>query len=418
MSYFAIPFVRLILLYRLYIGKEDKHRIKERIGLPSVKNRPDGEVVWIHAVSAGETSSAMPIINELSKRYTVLLTTSTSSSLRFIDGKLNSGIIHQMSPVDAAPYVKRFLKFWKPEFFLVFESEIWPNSIYYASKYAKIINVNGKSSEKSIKKWRKAINLYSFIVNRYSYVVTSDYEYAELLCEADYPPSKVLFKSSTKYDAIDLTQKGHFSNAYSDFLKKKYTLCIASIHHPEWDILSQVILETLNISQDIAIVIAPRRLYLSSVIAEFLSKNNIKYVVYSGQTNFDKIDNRCKVVILNTIGDLNEAYAASKLAFIGGSLVDGIGGHNPLEPVAFGLPVLIGKKCYSVEDTCKEMFNVGILRFVDSNEIVNAVSEAFHTKESKLDLRAKEFLKSRQGTSSLVCQLIDDLSKNTQAPQR
>ena len=122
-------FLKFILNLRLKRGKEDKKSVLQKLSL-DFPNRPSGNIIWIHAVSVGESYSAITVAEILMKYYknaSVLITTSTITSKDVISSSDNSRIIHQYLPFDRQAYVNKFLNYWRPSKSIFMEAEIWPN---------------------------------------------------------------------------------------------------------------------------------------------------------------------------------------------------------------------------------------------------------------------------------------------------
>ena len=120
-----IPLIKINLLLRILKGKENKNRFSERYGISSIE-RPEGDLIWIHAASVGEFKSAVLLIDTLHKKYTILLTTTTLSAANFAIKKYGHKIIHQFAPLDISMWVEKFLIKWRPKLVIWIESDLWP----------------------------------------------------------------------------------------------------------------------------------------------------------------------------------------------------------------------------------------------------------------------------------------------------
>src|SRR5690606_37674783 len=114
-----LPFVVLLMIFRIVTGKEDVLRIKERFGLPSLPRSLRHDIIWIHAASVGESKIALTLarklLEHLSQKYKILITTGTVTSAQIVRKHINSNIIHQYIPIDNYISVWMFLKSWKPK---------------------------------------------------------------------------------------------------------------------------------------------------------------------------------------------------------------------------------------------------------------------------------------------------------------
>ena len=151
------PCARPLLAWRAGRGKEDPSRLGERLGFPSLP-RPDGQLVWLHGASLGESLSLLPLIERFIQRgIEVLVTTGTPGSARLLGARLPAGAFHQYLPLDAPRFVARFLDHWRPDLALFAESEIWPNFVGAVhARGAPLVLVNARISETSAERWRAA----------------------------------------------------------------------------------------------------------------------------------------------------------------------------------------------------------------------------------------------------------------------
>ncbi len=125
------PIIDLFLARRVKRGKEDPARLPERRGIAGMA-RPEGELIWLHAASVGESMAALALISRmLAERQSrhILVTTGTVTSARMMAERLPPRAFHQYIPVDRPAWIDRFLDYWRPDLLLVMESEFWPGQI-------------------------------------------------------------------------------------------------------------------------------------------------------------------------------------------------------------------------------------------------------------------------------------------------
>ena len=134
LSYIAIPLILINICLRIIQKKEDKLRYKERFGKSSIQI-PQNKIIWIHAASIGEFKSADVLINNLHKKYILLVTTTTVSAAEYAMKHYKDKIIHQFAPLDVDLWIKRFLQYWSPSLVIWIESDIWPITMYVLKKF-------------------------------------------------------------------------------------------------------------------------------------------------------------------------------------------------------------------------------------------------------------------------------------------
>ena len=155
---FVIIIAPLIILIRVIKKKEDKNRFKEKLGFFTIK-RKKGKLIWFHGSSVGEVVSIIPLVEKMENDLTIqtiLITSSTLSSSKVLDGFNFKKTIHQFFPVDTNFLTKKFLDYWKPSLAVFIESEIWPNMmINIKKKSIPLILLNARITKKSFNRWQR-----------------------------------------------------------------------------------------------------------------------------------------------------------------------------------------------------------------------------------------------------------------------
>ncbi|MEM6727406.1 MAG: glycosyltransferase N-terminal domain-containing protein, partial [Pseudomonadota bacterium] len=130
-------------------------RLPEKRGETRVA-RPPGPLIWLHAASVGESLSALALIERLSRRAFILVTTGTATSAELMGKRLPAGALHQFAPLDAPAAVARFLDHWAPDAAIFVESELWPNILRALdARGIPRALVNARLSEASLRAWRR-----------------------------------------------------------------------------------------------------------------------------------------------------------------------------------------------------------------------------------------------------------------------
>jgi 3-deoxy-D-manno-octulosonic-acid transferase len=182
LSTLAPPALKLLLKRRLARGKEDAARLGERMGI-AARARPEGKLVWLHGASVGEALSTLPLIERVLKRLPqahVLVTSGTVTSARIMAERLPDRAFHQFVPLDAAPWVARFLDHWRPDLALWIESELWPNLLRQtAARGIPIALVNARMRERSFRGWKRWPGAARDLLGAFRLVLAQSETYAE-----------------------------------------------------------------------------------------------------------------------------------------------------------------------------------------------------------------------------------------------
>lgn len=334
-SRLAEPLLHLWLNRRVAAGKEDGARLGERFGAAS-QPRPAGPLVWLHAASVGETMSVLALIGRLVERGTVLLTTGTLTSARLAAERLPSGALHQFVPVDTAGAVRRFLDHWRPDLAILTESEIWPNLIDGCHRRGIPLGiVNGRMSARSFRRWQARPAFAGALLRPLAFCLaqsTADAaRYAALGAPAETP-------GNLKFDAAPLGAEASELARLRAEIGARPVLVAASTHAEEEAIIFAALAEPLHDRSDLLTIIVPRHPARGEAIARLAA--DLGFAGGRRSRGGQPVPGEA-LYIADTLGELGLFYRLATLAFIGGSLVPH-GGHNPIEAIQLGAPVISG----------------------------------------------------------------------------
>lgn len=333
------PVLRRHMKKRLASGKEDPDRFQERLGHASLP-RPEGELIWIHAVSVGESVSALPLIEGLlkaSNERTVLVTTGTRTSAEIMASRLPDGALHQFVPIDMKSTVRRFLAHWRPDLAIWMESEIWPNLIVEsAARGIPMMMANARITEKSFKIWQKSLGFSQKLLRNFRFCSAQSEESASRLRELG--AHSVECFGNLKFAAEPLPADSAALSALTKEIADRPLWLAASTHRGEDELMLAAHGRLLKEYPDLLTIIVPRHPERGGEVAALAADLGIKVAQRSGA---GKLDAAIDVYVADTIGELGHFYRLAKIVFIGGSLVP-TGGQNPLEAARLDCALLHG----------------------------------------------------------------------------
>ncbi|MFG1430207.1 3-deoxy-D-manno-octulosonic acid transferase [Xanthobacter sp. V2C-8] len=323
--------------YRVRKGKEDPRRLAERRGHASAE-RPEGALIWVHGASVGEVTCVLPLIENLRARgYEVLLTSGTLTSSKVAAHRAPEGVIHQFCPLDAAPFVRRFLDHWRPDLVLLAESELWPNLLSELNRReTPVVLVNGRLSTRSAERWGKLPRSARALLSRVDLCLAQSEDDAQRFRTLG--AERVEVCGNLKFDvpppAADPADFAEFTQAIGN-----RPLLLAASTHPGED---QVVMEAHAILSaeitDLLTVIVPRHPERGGAIvgaaeaAGWAAAQRSRDELPAADADF---------YVADTVGELGLFYRLAPVSFVGGSLVPR-GGQNPIEAVKLGSVVLHG----------------------------------------------------------------------------
>lgn len=342
------------LAERLAQGKEDPDRIAERRGMASVA-RPVGMLVWFHAASVGESVSLLNLIEHILDDFpdlNILMTTGTRSSADLMETRLPAGTIHQFLPLDARPFVQKFLNHWQPDLAIWTESELWPALIAEThARGTRMLMVNARMSRKSHNAWRWLPGLARAMLRRFDHFLVQDDTTARYLGRLGAPADKVEVTGSLKANSGALPHDEDERQRLVDLLKTRPVWLAASTHPGEEEIAAIAHGQAIKASHRLLLILAPRHPERGPEIAEMLRAKGWNVSVRS---EGGSIQPATQIYLADTMGEMGLWYRLAPVTFLGGSLVQ-IGGHNPFEPAALGSAILHGPHVASAAEIYKRL---------------------------------------------------------------
>ncbi|HEY5107518.1 MAG TPA: glycosyltransferase N-terminal domain-containing protein [Caulobacteraceae bacterium] len=350
----------VVLRARAGRGKEDIARLGERLGVAG-RPRPPGELLWLHAASVGESLSLLPLIEALAEDrpgVAILVTSGTRTSAELLSRRLPQRAIHQYAPIDAPRAVARFLDHWRPRLGIFVESELWPNLILTAhARGAKLALVSARFSPSSLRGWRMAPGLFRATLGAFERVLARDEDAAARITALG---ARVDGCVDMKFGARPLPVDEAALSLMSASLTGRPVIFAASTHRGEdAPLIERFAAVRAACKARPLLVIAPRHPERGAEVGSLASAAGLTAGLASRLADAAGAD----VFIADTLGDLGLWYRLSRIAFIGGSLVGGVGGHNPLEAARLDCPFVSGPH-FDNWPVYAELENLGATRIV------------------------------------------------------
>lgn len=408
------PIVPLYLSRRARKGKEDKARLSERYGKTELK-RPDGDLIWLHAASVGESVMLLPLIEHILKKRSgsrVLITTGTVTSAQVMAQRLPKGAIHQYAPIDTPRAVSRFLDHWMPSVGLWAESEIWPNLILQCRENdVPMALINARMSAQSLARWSgKYIDAGKALFGAFDVILPADSDTAKGL-SALYGKDLPLIRN-LKYAGKPLGVDVSVLAAHRAVTSGRPIWCAASTHEGEDEIVLAAHREILKMQPDALLFLVPRHPQRGPRLIRLLEQSNFDYVQSGYAEDISELTN---VILIAAMGQLGLAYRLASVSLVGGSLLPALSGHNPLEPARLGSAILSGPYRASFEEIYDAFEDVSAVQTVGSaGELAAKVLELLATPTiSKAQVEAAlAFTKEQDTVLDAVWKRIEPLLKS------
>ena len=327
----------IIIIYRIFKGKEDIKRVGEKFCIYSQKKA--NKKIWVHAASVGELMSIIPIIRKLEENKKIkgiLLSTSTTSSAKIFKKLRLKKTSHVYFPLDNDFIVKRFIKFWQPELAIFIDSEIWPNM--FKNLYLEnipIIIMNARITKRSFNKWQIFPNFANQVFGKISLALPQNFEtlkYLKLL-----KVKNIKTAGNLKYYGQKNNQK-HLVKSLKNKFRNFKVWCAASTHKNEEMLIGKLHKKLKKREKKLITIIIPRHINRTNEIKDSLKNLDLNCITHSSN---QKLQKDTDVYIVDSYGETSSFYNLTNVSFVGGSIIKH-GGQNPLEPARLGNYIING----------------------------------------------------------------------------
>lgn len=373
LGYAALAFLPLRLWWRGRREPGYRHAIGERFGRygATVLRRP---VLWVHAVSVGETRAALPLVRRLKAAYpdaTVLLTHMTAAGRETGRTLFGESVVQAWLPYDVPSAVRSFLTHFRPAAGFLLETELWPNLVAGANAAGvPVFLVSARLSVRSARAYARLPALMRPMFGRLAGVAAQSPDDAARLAALGAPPPVMI--GNLKFDL----EVPHAARALGAELRLRFGAAravwiAASTREGEetriLDALARAPLPAAGLT-----LLVPRHPQRFDVVAALLRQRGIPFTRRSANL---PVPADVGVVLGDSMGEMLAYYAAADVAFVGGSLLP-LGGQNLIEPLAVGTPVLIGPHTFNFAEATANALAAGAARRVgDADALIAAVAQ-------------------------------------------
>jgi 3-deoxy-D-manno-octulosonic-acid transferase len=407
------------ILYRLLLapGRGD-FAMRFGIGLPASRVRS----IWVHASSVGEVTLLKPLIALLERGEpgTPLVISAFTSTGLATARKLYPQHTVVPLPFDLSYVVRRALGRFDPKLVIIAESELWPNFIQLShGRGAAVAIVNGKMSAKSQRAHARRGVIPRVLADVDLFAVQTE-EHAARFCSLGVPAERVRITGNMKYDltrAPDAAQRSELRRALG-YADGDVVIIGGSLHEREDEALLDAFASARAANERAALIIVPRYPADAAAVEQHTIARGRRAVLKSAlDAGRASAPGRDGVLIVDTLGELGRLYAASDVAFVGGSLfyrAANKGGHNLMEPAILAVPVLFGPYNFSFKETVEDLLaaNAGVM-IRDTNDLGAVLARLVGDAAVRHDLgvRGQRVVRAGQGASARNYELLSALGR-------
>lgn len=406
----CFPLVLLHLGIRALRNRAYRDRWWQRFGFSQLTHeRP---VIWIHAVSVGETQAAVPLIKQLLKRYPnhdLLVTSTTPTGAAQIEKSLGRSVQHHYLPYDFSGPTKRFVRRVSANILIVIETELWPNLFYHcAQANIPIVVANARLSDNSLRGYQRVRRLIVPTLRHVSLIACQYKADVDRFEQLGVAAHRLRLVGNIKYD---LQPPNELDSDRDNFVERaalgdRPIWVAASTHEGEDEQMLAAHQRLLGQFPNALLILVPRH------PERFASVTN-----RAQSTGFDTATRSASpfgtssmtVFIGDTMGELMLWYAVADIAFVGGSLVP-TGGHNLLEPLSLGKPVLFGPHMFNFETLKEDVLSINAgVQVTNSDDLASSLINLLNTEEerTKMGENGLALFEHNAGATDSLVALID-----------
>ncbi|MEL6725625.1 MAG: glycosyltransferase N-terminal domain-containing protein [Pseudomonadota bacterium] len=412
LTFMIAPFLGAFFRRRASHGKEDATRIHERF-VRDAPERPEGELIWFHAASVGESQLLLEVARRIIDRgptsATFLFTCQTQTAAAWVGeallqderlGKANT--IHQMAPVDTPSNAERFIAHWRPDAAVFAEGEIWPNLLLaLARRKTPAALINARMTEKTILGWMRWPKMAARVFGTFQILIAADLQTKtglEALSQRDVLNPGNL-KSALPSPAVDEVE----FRAVSQVIGERATLLAASTHPGEEALIIDAVIQ---MSPRPFLIIAPRHPERGDEVDALLSCTKL---AIARRSEDDLVTAQTDVLLADTIGEMGLWYRLADAVYLGGGHTPGIGGHNPLEALRLGKPILTGPSLFNFSDLSKRLVQHEGFTIVEDGEALLGAYPPAQVSKSMLEMLESDALGPISKTMSALTPLLPSI---------
>lgn len=410
--YLISPLLLVYLSMRAFKSKDYRGRWDERFGFKRLKQTD----LLVHSVSMGETLAAIPFIKQIQQQHpelSITITTTSPTGSAEVVKAFGSSVQHCYLPFDLAWCAKRFVKQVAPKCGIIMETELWPNLIHYLKQAgAQVLLANARLSQKSADSYRKHQKLTTPMLKQLDGIAAQSPQAAERFIALGVAADKLSVCGSLKFDiSIDEQRIVTAKVLRAQWQATDKPVWVAgSVHPGEFAALIAAHQQLLASYPEALMVMVPRHPEQFDAAAQAIRSAGLTLV---RRSTGKQVLPETQVVLGDTMGELLTFYGAADQAFVGGSLIVH-GGHNPLEPAAMGLPVMMGPNYRDFIEITELLVSAGGLKVVDSSEaLANNLIRLFDDKAAyhQASSAAKSVVEQNRGSLTKQLAVVERFIK-------
>ena len=419
-------------LFRMATTQKYREGLLERLGLVPLRlaksldergrKRP---MIWLHAVSVGEVLAASRLVGELDRAlpgYRLVISTTTRTGQELARDRFGPDRVFYC-PLDLPWAVRATLNALQPRLLILAETEFWPNLLSGCFRRGiPVAVVNARISDRSWPRYRRLRALWKPFLERLSRVLAQSETDAERLKAIGCSLERVTVAGNLKFD-VRAAVEAEATRLLKALAPTLRLVVAGSTLEGEEAVLVEVWPRLLEADPQLALILAPRHPERFGGVAALLDRAGIQWVKRSDWRSQPAEAGKPllpgEIVLLDTIGELASVYSLAAVAFVGGSLIPA-GGHNPLEPAQFGVPIVMGPHYANFRAITDDLRTRNAIRIAAKEELAVALIELLRDRLAAVAMgeRARQVFDQQAGATSRCVEALRELLPPDSTPER
>jgi 3-deoxy-D-manno-octulosonic-acid transferase len=414
-------------LWRMATTQKYREGLAERLGkirpgLAPISARSARPRIWLHAVSVGEVLAVSRLVGELDRAFPsvdLLISTTTRTGQALARERFGANRVFYC-PLDLPWAVRAYLNALQPRMLILAETEFWPNLLNGCfRRHIPVAVVNARISDRSWPRYQMLKRLWQPLLGRLTCVLAQSETDAERLRSLGCKPDRVTVAGNLKFD-VRAAQEADATRLLKASPGLRFLVAGSTLEGEESALL-EAWPPLIQGEPQLAMVLAPRHPERFAAVAALLEKSGVAWIKrsqWTSQTTAAPPSLKAgQILLLDTIGELASVYSVASVAFVGGSLVPA-GGHNPLEPAQFGVPIVMGPHYANFRAITDDLRAHDAIRIAGREELAQALADLLHDTEAPVAMgeRARLVFGEQAGATARTIRALEALLAHEDQP--
>ena len=409
LTYLLRPVAFAIVLWRGLRDRSYWQALSERFALGSPLKLRNS--VWIHAVSVGEVTAALPLVRALAAHHPALpliLTTATPTGRARARALFGESVQVRFLPYDTPGSMRRLLADMEPRVAIIMETELWPNLFHQCQRHAvPVVLANARLSPRSVARYSRCGGLFRDVFRGNTFVAAQSAADAERFRRIGAAPERTWVTGNLKFDVgADPAAVTRGAQLRRQNWPERPVWIAGSTHAGEEEMMLDAHAALLAATPNALLLLVPRHPQRFRAVAALLERAGVRF---ERRSQAGAVAPEVTVLLVDTVGELTVLYGAADVAFVGGSLVP-VGGHNLLEPAAAGIPVITGRYQANAREVAASLLREGAaLQVADAKELATQIEALLKDPVLREELKsnAERVISANRGSLVRLFKVIE-----------